>query len=50
MRAAHATPPFDKGAVYWSPASGAEPLTGAIYEAWVLLGYERGALGLPHQR
>jgi len=38
---------FDKGAVYWSPESGAEPLTGAIYEAWASLGYERGALGLP---
>ncbi|WP_123024833.1 N-acetylmuramoyl-L-alanine amidase [Mycolicibacterium stellerae] len=38
---------FDKGAVYWSPQSGAEPLTGAIYEAWASLGYERGALGLP---
>ena len=23
------------------------PLTGAIYEAWASLGYERGALGLP---
>ena len=38
---------FEKGAVYWSPESGAEPLTGAIYEAWAALGYERGALGLP---
>ena len=38
---------FDKGAVYWSPESGAEPVTGAIYEAWASLGYERGALGLP---
>ncbi|HET9564939.1 MAG TPA: N-acetylmuramoyl-L-alanine amidase [Mycobacterium sp.] len=38
---------FEKGAVYWSPESGAEPLTGAIYEAWASLGYERGALGLP---
>ena len=38
---------FDKGAMYWSPESGAEPLTGAIYEAWASLGYERGALGLP---
>ena len=27
--------------------SGAEPLTGAIYEAWASLGFERGALGLP---
>jgi uncharacterized protein with LGFP repeats len=38
---------FDKGAVYWSPESGAEPVTGAIYAAWASLGYERGALGLP---
>ena len=38
---------FDKGAVYWSPVSGAEPVTGAIYEAWGKLGFERGALGLP---
>ncbi|MDT5007043.1 MAG: hypothetical protein QOJ24_4219 [Mycobacterium sp.] len=38
---------FDKGAVYWSPESGAEPLTGVIYDAWASLGYERGALGLP---
>ena len=27
--------------------SGAEPVTGAIYDAWASLGYERGALGLP---
>ncbi|MDA3664106.1 N-acetylmuramoyl-L-alanine amidase [Mycobacterium xenopi] len=38
---------FDKGAMYWSPQTGAEPLTGAIYQAWASLGYERGALGLP---
>jgi uncharacterized protein with LGFP repeats len=38
---------FDKGAVYWSPDSGAEPVTGSIYEAWGKLGFERGALGLP---
>jgi uncharacterized protein with LGFP repeats len=38
---------FEKGAVYWSPESGAEPVTGAIYEAWGALGFERGALGLP---
>ena len=38
---------FDKGAVYWSPDSGAEPVTGAIYNAWASLGYERGALGMP---
>ena len=38
---------FDKGAIYWSPDSGAEPVTGAIYDAWASLGFERGALGLP---
>jgi uncharacterized protein with LGFP repeats len=38
---------FDKGAMYWSPETGAEPVTGAIYDAWASLGYEWGALGLP---
>jgi uncharacterized protein with LGFP repeats len=38
---------FQRGAVYWSPGSGAAPLTGAIYQAWGSLGFERGALGLP---
>jgi uncharacterized protein with LGFP repeats len=38
---------FEKGAVYWSPSSGAEPVTGAIYRAWAQLGFERGVLGLP---
>lgn len=38
---------FDKGAMYWSAETGAQPVTGAIYDAWASLGYERGALGLP---
>lgn len=38
---------FDKGAVYYSPSSGAAPVTGAIYDAWATLGFERGELGLP---
>jgi uncharacterized protein with LGFP repeats len=38
---------FDKGVIYWSPECGAQPLTGAIYNAWAMLGFERGALGLP---
>ena len=38
---------FERGALYWSPESGAEPVTGAIYDAWGKLGFERGALGLP---
>jgi uncharacterized protein with LGFP repeats len=41
---------FEKGAVYWSPQSGAEPVTGAIYKAWGSLGFERGVLGLPTSR
>ncbi|MCT7661573.1 N-acetylmuramoyl-L-alanine amidase [Mycobacterium deserti] len=38
---------FENGAVYWSPQSGAEPVTGEIFKAWGSLGFERGALGLP---
>ncbi|OBF30024.1 N-acetylmuramoyl-L-alanine amidase [Mycobacterium sp. ACS4331] len=38
---------FERGAMYWSPSSGAAPVTGAIYAAWGSLGYERGRLGLP---
>ncbi|OBB40326.1 N-acetylmuramoyl-L-alanine amidase [Mycobacterium sp. 852002-51961_SCH5331710] len=38
---------FERGAIYWSPESGAEPVTGEIYKAWGALGFERGALGLP---
>jgi uncharacterized protein with LGFP repeats len=38
---------FEKGAMYWSPETGPQAVTGAIYDAWASLGYERGALGLP---
>src|SRR5271166_6605551 len=38
---------FAKGAMYWSPEAGAQPVTGAIYDAWAALSYERGPLGLP---
>ena len=38
---------FERGAIYWSPATGAQPITGEIYKAWGALGFERGALGLP---
>lgn len=38
---------FARGAIYWSPESGAQPVGGAIYDAWAALGYERGLLGLP---
>ncbi|GJF13246.1 N-acetylmuramoyl-L-alanine amidase [Mycolicibacterium cyprinidarum] len=38
---------FERGAIYWSPESGAKPITGELYKAWGALGFERGALGLP---
>jgi hypothetical protein len=38
---------FVNGAIYWSPVTGARPVTSAIYDAWATLGYERGPLGLP---
>lgn len=38
---------FTKGAMYWSPAAGAQPVTGALYDAWASLNYEHGPLGLP---
>lgn len=38
---------FAKGAMYWSPTTGAQPVTGAIYDAWASRSYERGPLGLP---
>lgn len=38
---------FEHGALYWSPQTGANPVGGAIYDAWAGLGYEHGALGLP---
>jgi uncharacterized protein with LGFP repeats len=38
---------FAKGAMYWAPEIGAQPVTGAIYDAWASLSYERGPLGLP---
>jgi uncharacterized protein with LGFP repeats len=38
---------FDKGAIYWSPDCGAQPVMGAIYNAWATLGDEYGPLGLP---
>ncbi|ORW52767.1 cold-shock protein [Mycobacterium parmense] len=38
---------FAKGAMYWSPETGPQPVTGALYDAWASLSYERGPLGLP---
>jgi uncharacterized protein with LGFP repeats len=38
---------FDHGAMYWSPETGPQAMTGAIYDSWASLGFERSALGLP---
>jgi hypothetical protein len=38
---------FERGSVYWSPASGAHPVGGAIRTRWGQLGWERGHLGYP---
>ena len=38
---------FQGGSIYWSPASGAFEVRGAIRGAWARLGWERSALGYP---
>ena len=38
---------FAHGSIYWSPQTGAQPISGAIRDAWATLGYERGPMGLP---
>jgi uncharacterized protein with LGFP repeats len=36
---------FQGGSVYWSPATGAHPVTGPIWTYWTSRGWERGSLG-----
>jgi hypothetical protein len=38
---------FAGGSIYWSPATGAHVIYGAIRDKWASLGWERGALGYP---
>lgn len=38
---------FAKGAMYWSAETGAQPVTGTIYDTWAAQSYEHGPLGLP---
>ncbi|WP_432495431.1 SpoIID/LytB domain-containing protein [Kineococcus gypseus] len=38
---------FQRGSVYWSPATGAHEVHGAIRERWGALGWENGYLGFP---
>jgi len=38
---------FQRGSVYWSPATGAHEVRGAIRDAWSALGWEQSPLGFP---
>lgn len=38
---------FEKGSIYWSPATGAHEVRGAIYDEWARRGWERSPLGYP---
>ncbi|WP_353510381.1 PQQ-dependent sugar dehydrogenase [Intrasporangium sp.] len=38
---------FQGGSLFWSSATGAHPVTGAIRSTWAKLGYERSWLGYP---
>ncbi len=38
---------FERGSVYWTPRTGAWPVTGAIATAWRAEGAERSSLGYP---
>lgn len=37
----------ERGAIYWSPDSGAHIVSGAIHSRWAQLGWERSRLGYP---
>jgi uncharacterized protein with LGFP repeats len=38
---------FQGGSIYWSPATGAQPVNGAIRSRWGSVGWENGFLGYP---
>ncbi|MCF6744579.1 hypothetical protein E9529_09855 [Blastococcus sp. KM273128] len=41
---------FSGGGIYWSPATGAHVVKGAIFDTWARNGWETGMLGYPDQR
>lgn len=41
---------YERGSIYWSPASGAQPIRGAIRDKWGQMGWENGRLGYPTSR
>lgn len=38
---------FERGSIYWSPATGAHTVVGAIGDAWARTGWEAGWMGYP---
>lgn len=38
---------FERGVIYWSPTTGAHPVTGVILAEWAESGYETGYYGYP---
>jgi peptidoglycan/xylan/chitin deacetylase (PgdA/CDA1 family) len=38
---------YQRGSIYWSPATGAHEVRGAIRDTWAALGWEQGPLGFP---
>ncbi|WP_369257518.1 L,D-transpeptidase family protein, partial [Geodermatophilus amargosae] len=38
---------FERGAVYWSPSTGAHSVVAGIFQSWNAQGRQRGALGYP---
>ena len=38
---------FQGTTLYWSPATGVQPVSGAFYQLWASLGWERSFLGYP---
>jgi len=38
---------FEHGSIYWTPATGAHEVHGAIRDKWASLGWERSRLGFP---
>ena len=41
---------FERGCVYYTKATGVQPVSGPIFDRWVTNGYERGTLGFPIAR
>lgn len=38
---------FQNGSIYWSPSTGAHPVSGIVLAEWALAGYEQGTYGYP---